>query len=359
MSNQEVLLSLIRLGVGNETPGRFILNGVIHIDWKEVQKLANKQGVTALVMDGVEKLPEAYRPPKEALLNWIGEVLQGYEYRYQSYCSTLAELSALFNTYGIKMMVIKGYACGIHWPKPEHRPYGDIDIYLFGKYKEADEVLRKLGVNINKGLHHHTVFGYKGETVENHFDFVNVHGSTENAEIEKILKKLSEDDTRTTTIRGQKIYMPSPNLHALFLLIHARGHFVSTSLNLRQVLDWAFFVREYSKEIDWEWLIALMDKYFMRHFFNCVNAICIGDLGFEVNMFPVVRFDPSLKDRVLNDIMNPKFGKEEPKLLIPRLVFKYKRWRSNDWKRRMCYEESDLSMFIRSVWKHLLKPASI
>lgn len=47
------------------------------------------------------------------------------------------------------MLLLKGLACGVNWPKPEHRPYGDIDVYLFGKQKEADEVLaRELGIKL-------------------------------------------------------------------------------------------------------------------------------------------------------------------------------------------------------------------
>lgn len=359
MSNQEILLGLIRLGIGNEISGRFMLNEVNHIDWEEVQTLANKQGVTAIVMDGVDRLPESNRPPKEVLFSWIGEVLRGYEYRFQSYCNSMAELSSLYHASGIKIMVLKGYACGLNWPKPEHRPYGDIDIYLYGKYKEADDAMRKLGIRIDNGLHHHTVFSFKGETVENHFDFVNVHGSMENREMEQIFKSLAEDDSYTTTINGQNICLPAPNLHVLFLLKHARGHFVSTNLCLRQLLDWAFFVKAYSKDIDWGWLVSLLDKYHMREFFNCINAICVEDLGFEVKAFPYIQFDPWMKDRVFKDIMTPQYGVEEPKWLLSRLMYKYKRWKSNSWKRRICSEKSDFSMFIRSAWKHLLKPASI
>lgn len=359
MSNQEILLGLIRLGIGNEISGRFMLNEVNHIYWGEVQTIAYKQGVTALVMDGVDRLPESNRPPKEVLLNWIGEVLQGYEYRFQSYCNTMAELSSIYHASGIKMMVLKGYACGLNWPKPEHRPYGDIDIYLFGKFKEADDAMRKQGVSIDKGLHHHTVFTFMGEMVENHFDFVNVHSSRENKEIEGIFKNLASDDSYKVKIKEQTFYLPSPNLHALFLLKHAKGHFTSTSLTLRQLLDWGFFVKENKEKIDWNWLLPLLDKYHLREFFNCINAICVEDLGFSSTIIPYMQFNPHLKNRMLKDCFEPEFSNEEPKWFLLRIVFKYRRWKANAWKRRFCNEHNDLRMFVRSAWKHMLKPASI
>lgn len=78
-------------------------------------------------------------------------------------------------------MVLKGYACSIDWPKPEHRPCGDIDIWLFGKQKEADAALaaspkfHDSSFKIDSSHHHHTVFDWCSFSVENHYDFVNVY----------------------------------------------------------------------------------------------------------------------------------------------------------------------------------------
>ena len=89
------------------------------------------------------------------------------------------------------MMVLKGYACSIDWPKPEHRPCGDIDIWLFGKQKEADALLVKdKGVIVDTSHHHHTVFDWGGFMVENHFDFINVHHHKSNAAFESLFKMI-------------------------------------------------------------------------------------------------------------------------------------------------------------------------
>lgn len=71
------------------------------------------------------------------------------------------------------MMILKGYACSLDWPKPEHRPCGNIDIWLFGKQKEADALLaNKKGLEIDSSHHHHhTIFYWRDFMVENHYDF--------------------------------------------------------------------------------------------------------------------------------------------------------------------------------------------
>ena len=108
-------LSLIRLGLGHDTHP-------IHTsyDWEAIDALAVQHGLSAVMVDGVECLPEEFRPPKGTLLKWIGESLQDYEYRYDLYCKAIAELAGFYNSHGYKMMVLKGYSCSLNWPNPKH-----------------------------------------------------------------------------------------------------------------------------------------------------------------------------------------------------------------------------------------------
>ena len=66
-----------------------------------------------------------------------------------------------------------------------------------------------------------------------------------------------------------------------------------------------------------------------------------------------------VKGRVLKEILSPEFGEDLPKSLIPRLVFKYRRWKGSAWKHELCYKESMWSAFWSGVWNHILKPSSI
>ena len=348
-------IQLIRLGIGHTADD---LSG--SYDWQTIQTLATKHGLTAIVIDGIRNMPEASRPPKRVLLEWLGKVVKTYELRYKLYRNAIEKLASFYNNNGLKMMVLKGYACSLDWPKPEHRPCGDIDIWLFGEYKKADSILaKKKGKKIDKSEHHHTAFKWRSFRVENHFDFVNVHAYRSNAAIEKIFKELGKDDSFFVEVNGERVYLPSPNLHALFLLRHMISHFAAAEINIRQVLDWAFFVEKHTKEVDWCWLLELLDKYHMRDFFNCINAICVENLGFDSAIFPEAQFLPETKQRVLKDILNPAYGNTELKKLIPRLLYKIKRRKENAWKQKLCYDESLWSGFWSGVWNHLLKPSSI
>ena len=186
-ANQEFFLQIIRIGIGNDDLGKIVVPNAI--DWNGIETLAARQGLTAVLVDGVEKLPEGIRPTKTVLLRWIGETLQGYECRYEQYRSSIAEMADFYNAHGFKMMVLKGYACSLDWPKPEHRPCGDIDIWLFGKQMEADATLtREKGIQIDNEHLHHTVYYWGDFMVENHFEIVNTLVSRSNAKMEKVLE---------------------------------------------------------------------------------------------------------------------------------------------------------------------------
>ena len=352
---QNDFLALVRAGIGH------VQNVPLSdIDWPAVRNLADQQGLYAVVLDGIERLPGKSRPPEDPLLEWIGEVLQDYEFRYEQYRKTHAEMAAFYHSHGFRMMVLKGYACSLDWPKPNHRPCGDIDIWQFGRQKDADlAVANEKGIEIDNSHHHHTIFNWGEFTVENHYDFIDVHHRKVGPRLEKIFKELGQDDSHFVEMNGEKVYLPSVNLHALFLVYHTMLHFTSTEMSMRQILDWGFFVKKHHDEVDWDWLTGLVNELHLNDFFNVINAICVDDLGFDANIFHGVQFNPALKGRILDDTLQPEFSGDEPAGLLSRIWFRFRRWKSHEWKHKLCYEESMWSIFWTSVWAHILKPKSI
>ena len=383
-SIKQDFLQLVKLGIGHSRTATLSVN-----DWSAIEALATKQGLLGVLIDAIEQIPEPQRPPKQILLLWIGEVMEGYEKRFISYRSSLAELAAFYNSHGFKMMVLKGYACGLNWPKIEHRPYGDIDIWMFGRQKEADALIESLefkveslesvdsgelkvgSIKVDKSHHHHTVFNWMGFTVENHYDFENVHHHQSSVELEKVFKELGKDDSHFVEIVGAstgtatRIYLPSPNHHALLLLKNSMTDCAAFYVTLRHVLDWGFHVEKYGKEIDWEWLEGVVEQYHMTDYYNCINAICVEDLGFQLVDSLRLKVESQLesaefrklKERVLADILEPEFSRVPPdKRFLPKAWYMYRRWKGNEWKHKMCYNESMWSAFWSGIGNHLVKP---
>ena len=360
MSEETVFfLNLVRLGIGND-----LLSSVIpkEVNWTDIQTLAGEQGLSAIVLDGLERLRDSNAnvllPEKKHLTQWIGEVLQGFEYRYELYTRAIAEMALFYNSHGFKMMVLKGYACSVDWPKPEHRPCGDIDIWLFGRQKEADKVLAKeRGIDVDESHHHHTVFFWRDFMVENHYDFINVHRHRSHKGLEEGFKELGKDDSHFVEVYGEKVYLPSPNLHALFLVRHALNHFASIGINLRQVLDWAFFVKTHADDIDWDWLLRMLEKYNMKDFFLCLNAICVEELGFDASVFHEITCNPTIKEKVFADIINSGQDSDTSHHFVNRMVYRFKRWKRNAWKHKLCYKESRWGTFWSGLCSFLIRPS--
>ncbi len=362
LKTYDAFLALVRFGIGHET------NGIPYsVNWPEIKAFAETHGLSAVVLDGLNEVRNKrsdvksdWFPAQTMTLQWVGEVWRDYEQRYESYKKAISELAGFYNAHDYKMMVLKGYACSQDWPKPEHRPCGDIDIWQFGRQKDADDTLAKeKSINMDNSHHHHSVFQWNGFDVENHYDFINVHHHKSNVAYEAILKELGLDDSHYVNVNGERVYLPSPNLHALFLLKHLMMHFASEGIVLRQVLDWGFFVKKHRMEVDWNMVLDVLERFGMRKMFNIINAICVGDLGFAAKLFPEVQFDPYLKDRVIKEILEPQYSVSLPQNAISRVVFKIRRWKSNAWKHELCYKESLWSAFWSGVWNHLLKPKSI
>ena len=366
----DLFLSLVRLGIGHTDSTNF----TDKVDWVALKTLADQHGLSAVVLDGLNEVSKsnsqlsarACSLSSERTLNsqlklsWIGEVMQSYEQRYVQYEKAIWNLAGWYNQHGYKMMVLKGYACSLDWPNPKHRPCGDIDIWQFGQQREADTVLtNEKDLIIDTAHHHHTVFEWDGFSVENHYDFLNVYHHKSNVEMESILKELGNDDSHFVELNGEKVYLPSANLHALFLLRHSMSNFASTGFQLRQLLDWAFFVEKHGEEMDWEWLESQLEHFGMKKLYDVFNAICVEDLGFDVKLFPQAQFQPQFKKRVLNDILTPEFSEKESGGFLSRAVFKYRRWKANAWKHELCFNDSLWSAFWSGVWGHLMKPGMI
>ena len=125
------------------------------------------------------------------------------------------------------------------------------------------------------------------------------------------------------------------------------------------MLDWGFFIKKHTLEIDWSWLMRILDEYHMMDFFRCMNAICTEDLGFDTNIFPAHYFNSASKNRVLNDILSPEFDEKMPTNVLRRIYCKYRRWQANSWKQDLCYGDSRFMAFMTGVWEHIIKPGMI
>ncbi len=349
---EQLLLSLIRIGIWKDHVIKSIPENT---DWNELYTLAQNQGVAAIVLDGINYCYDKGIDLKmdfQAKMDWIGLVSQ-MEVIYAQHEKNMRALAAWYKQHNIKMMVLKGYGLSLNYPVPNHRPCGDIDIYLFGNQKEADQLLQEeLGIKVDKSHHHHTVFSFQGETVENHYDFLNVYVRKSNVPIEKKLKEIANTDFTDCT----DVVLPSVEFNAIYLLRHCAAHFASTEMTIRQVSDWAFFMKKHYQEIDFDKYLPYIKQEGMYRFYNLMGLFCMRELGFDASIFHGV-FCDSLEERFAQEILTPEFKDSENGNLLWSLWVKPCRWWHNRWKNRLCYPDGALSEFTYGLWAKILKPS--
>lgn len=87
----------LRLSPGKSQHG----NGTTSSAWRP------DQGVCAVIGDGMERLPEKLRPPRDIRLRWA-LTAERQEKRYRRQQEKTAKMAAAFAENGIRMLVLKG-----------------------------------------------------------------------------------------------------------------------------------------------------------------------------------------------------------------------------------------------------------
>ena len=357
MLERRGLLSLLRFSI----VGGCVADAVKdcpNIDWRVVYSLALHQGVSAILLDAVGGLPVEQRPPKSVLLPWIGHVAL-MEKMYAMHRKQISSLAHFYRRHGIRMLLLEGYGCSLCYPLPEHRPTGDVDVFLFGKKEEADELVEKeMGVKVLREYHKHSTFSYEGVEVENHAKFIDDVSHKSNIRFEQILMTVLE---REKCLQGpmDNVLLPSPTFNALFLLRHTGEHFAANEITLRHVLDVGLFFKRYHSLIDWEWTFEVYQSERMMRFFNSIATICVDRLGMNAEWFASddqrfsYRSDAALADRLLEDIFEEKdvlpmstSGVDTVGKKLCYALGKTRRWWHNRWKYQLVYNEN----LVESFW---------
>ena len=338
------------------------------VDWQKVIDLSFDQGVAAIAVDGLGKatktmVRQAHQPTKtaEALdaldspeledlkYEWFGSVFQAEE-ECKKYKEDIASLAKAYSEAGIEMMVLKGFGLSLNYPIPAHRPTGDIDVYL-SDWRRGDEVIRKRGIAIDYSHHHHSVFSWRGQMVENHYDIENRYASRKGRQVDDLLKRLSQEGRKEVAVGDGKVFLPSADFNGIFLISHSASHFAGDHITLRHLLDWALFVDKQWKEIDWPFVTDWLSRLGLLKFFTCMNAMSINCIGIPAEKFPVLERDAELEKRVLEDILHPTFDEKGSGFL-----FKLRRLRANMWKRNLVALEPLVPRMMRLAWSHVVRP---
>ncbi len=264
------------------------------------------QGVTAIIFDAMNKIAGRKGQNLNELLDedqilfWIYSV-DKIEKHYKFHYLRARHLAELYYRNGIRTIVLKGLAISKDYPIPCHRPCGDLDIFLPDAYEKGNKIVERKGATVDTSWYRHSHIKYKSLTVENHKFLTLVRGNKKIRGLEKILNNLLYHDLEK--IDGTHLECPPPMFTALFLTYHAQRHYLTEGISLRHLCDWAMFIKNHGREVDWQYFNEVCREYGMIHFANAMSTLAGRIIGIELPADYIVPVDEQRTEELKNDIL--------------------------------------------------------
>jgi hypothetical protein len=290
-------------------------------DWQAIRTMADKQGVSAIVFDGLNAVissqgAERIVPDidknwwRQYILSWSA-LMMSVEQRNSQQKRVMNEMATEWTKRGCRVLVMKGQANAIFFPHPEHRSPGDIDCYLFEDYARGNDIAREIGAKVDESWYKHSVISYQGETFENHQFFVHTRDGKRGKLLEQELENallvddswfFAEQSGRAERMVYGNVVFPPVQWTAMFLTYHACAHFVSEGLKLKQLVDWAMFLQKEQDNVDWPSFYDYCERHHLRRFADAATAICVDYLGLSITN-PLITISSPYAERIVQSTL--------------------------------------------------------
>lgn len=266
----EILLSLLAYELFQKKP----LIDASMVDWASVIDEGIRHAVTALLYPGMRQITEV---PEENLGRVRGAAIFAAEIS-ESLLNSQQAVLTLLQERDIPCAVLKGTSVACHYPHPELRVPGDIDLLVDDENLEA--VCDALEEN-------HYVLAQKGDMhicFQKHDLWVEVHRMVstfpDNEKGEYTRKHMLDAlcHVQTARIYGVSFPVLTGIYQLIALLTHMERHLTSAGIGLRQMCDWAITVHARREEIG-EAELALLERCGLLRFAKIATKLSEKYLG--------------------------------------------------------------------------------
>ena len=317
--NINALFALVRIGLWGhtettETTERISLEKV---DWDEVLRLAQEQGVTGLVAQGIENLNANlnFKVPQEVVLQFVGATLQ-MEQRNKTMNSFIAETVEGLRKEGIYTLLVKGQGIAQCYEKPLWRPSGDVDFFLNNDdYEKAIAFLaplasnskperrysKEIGFYINQFLVelHGTLRTGLSTRVDKVIDDVQrevfYEGKVRSTQFQVSSSKFQEGQNDNANLNGAsqgsksvQVFMPGVDEDLFLVFTHFIKHFYKEGgVTLRQLCDWCRLLWTYKDKVNASLLEKRLRKAGLMAEWRAFAVVAVDLLGMPAEAMPL------------------------------------------------------------------------
>lgn len=264
-------------------------------DWQELYRLTTEQSVLGLALAGLEH--SDIKPPKDLLLQWIGEV-QLIEQRNKEMNAYVADLIEKLRKNDIYTLLVKGQGIAQCYEEPLWRVPGDVDLYLSkDNYEKAKVFLIPLAQHIeaeDKNKLH------QGMTIDGWI--VELHGTMHtyiSSRINKVNDLVHHDiffngNVRSWNDNGVLVFLPSANNDVIIVFNHFINHFYGEGVGLRQICDWCRLLWTYKDSLNHKGLKQRICKAGLMTEWKAFAAFAVDYLGMSEEAMPFYEHKLSL-----------------------------------------------------------------
>lgn len=237
-------------------------------EWEEMYDEAERQAVTGILLQGIEKLPAEQRPSQEFLLQWIGigQMIEQQNHLLDERC---VDLLGRIQDAGLHGSILKGQGIALLYGEKLRalRQSGDIDVYANCGIRKALAFAKSLGLKDVEWDYKHLHLNLWDDTeVEMHYRVEVLLNLWKNRRLQKWFKEhqdavfgtskdaetsnrsrirelenniLNTDDTNRT----DGLATPTVEFNVFYILLHIYRHFLYEGVGMRQIVDYYMVLR--------------------------------------------------------------------------------------------------------------------
>lgn len=239
-------------------------------DWTALYREACAQAVHLLVYDCLRQSERAAMPPKLGA-QWKKSALMTLWNNEQVKSEQTLVLDALQKA-GIPCVLLKGSSSAMCYPKPELRCAGDVDLLVSkDTLDRAEQLLEGMGYVPPTTPHHCHISMQRGSFVtELHFE----PNGIPDGPIGESIRAFFRDAEQASVFENGMPILPLCK-RAVVMLLHKLQHITGSGLGLRQMCDWAVFVKTTLTPERWAELRPLLCRFGLLRFAEIVTLTCV------------------------------------------------------------------------------------
>ena len=210
-------------------------------EWAEIYKESERQAVTGILLQGIERLPSEQRPSQAVLLQWIG-IGQMIEQRNKVMDLRCVDLLRKLDDYGLRGTILKGQGIARLYDKELQtlRQSGDIDVYVDCGLKRALEFAQSLGhKDVEWDYKHLHLNVWEDTEVEMHYRVEVLLNLWKNRRLQKWFK----GNTALLFSKDNGFTTPTTEFTVFYILLHIYRHFLYEGVGMRQIVDYFFVLK--------------------------------------------------------------------------------------------------------------------